>query len=146
MASIDLYRELDNLRREIDEAFGGTGFARSAMSPFLAAHRYPPANLCEDENNLYLDVLVPGVDPKSVEVTVLRNTVTLSGEREPMGDQRSQIPHRQELWSGRFSRAVELPAEVDAEKISAACKDGIMRITMPKAAHEKARRIEITAS
>ncbi|MBJ6723125.1 Hsp20/alpha crystallin family protein [Geomesophilobacter sediminis] len=147
MASFDLYRELDNLRREMDEAFRGTGSPRSAaMSPLFSAHRSPPANLGEDENNLYLDVMIPGVDPKSAEVTVLRNTVTVSGERKPALEQRGQIPHRQELWRGRFSRAIELPVEVDAERISAVCKDGIMRITMPKAAHEKPRRIEIAAA
>ena len=66
MANWDVFRELDNLRREIDEAFRGVGIYRPLASTFLspvATSRFPLVNFSEDEGHVYVDALVPGVDP-----------------------------------------------------------------------------------
>lgn len=148
MANWDVFRELDNLRREIDEAFRGAGLHRPLGPAFLApvTQRFPLVNLSEDEGHIYADALVPGVDPKQTDLTVLRNTLTISGERKPFVDQQGQIVHRSELGSGKFSRTLELPAEIDAEKISAEYRDGILRIALAKAEHAKPRKIAISLS
>lgn len=146
MASWDVFRELDSLRREIDEAFRGVGFSRPFATTFLspgASRRFPLVNFSEDEGNVYVDALVPGVDPKDIDLTVLRNTFTIAGERKPFVEQRGQVVHRSELWAGKFSRTLELPAEIDPNRIDAECRDGIMRITLAKAEHAKPRKIEI---
>ncbi len=150
MATWDLFKELDNLRREIDEAFRGAGYNRpSGSSTFLSpatARRFPLVNFSEDEGHIYIEALVPGVDPKDVDLSVLRNTVTISGERKPFVEKEGQIVHRSELGSGKFSRTLELPVDVDSEKITAQCKDGIMQITLAKAEHAKPKKIEIKLS
>lgn len=146
MASWDLLRELDNLRREIDDAFRGAGFTRPLGTTFLtpaSTRRFPLINFSEDENNVYVDALVPGVDPKDLELTALRNTLTIHGERKPFTEQKGQILHRIELGSGTFTRTLELPVEIDPDRISADCKDGIVRITLAKAAHARPKKIEI---
>ncbi len=146
MANWDLFREFDNLRREIDEAFRGAGFSRPFGPTFLApvtTHRFPLVNFSEDEGNVYVEALVPGVDPKEIDLTVLRNTVTISGERKPFAAKKGQVVHRSELGSGRFSRTLELPVEIDANRISAQCRDGIMQITLAKAEHAKPKKIEV---
>lgn len=148
MASWDVFRELDNLRREIDEAFRGVGFNRPFGPTFLSpttARRFPLVNCSEDDGNVYVEALIPGVDPKDVDLSVLRNTLTISGERKPFAEMKG-IVHRTELGSGRFSRTLELPVDIDAGKITAQCKDGIMTVTMAKAEHAKPKKIEIKLS
>jgi HSP20 family protein len=78
MAAWDVFNELETLRREIDEAFRGMGFGRPVGPTFLspvASRRFPLVNFSEDEGNVYIEALVPGVAPNNVELSVLRNTV-----------------------------------------------------------------------
>ncbi len=148
MATWDVFKELDNLRREIDDAFRSVGYNRPFGPTFLSpvTTRFPLVNFSEDEGHVYIEALVPGVDPKDGDLTVRRNTVTISGERKPFVEKEGQIVHRSELGSGKFSRTLELPVDVDPEKISAQCKDGIMQITMAKAEHAKPKKIDIKLS
>jgi len=147
MANWDVFRELDNLRKEIDQAFRGAGYQRPFGSTFLSpvtTRRFPLVNFSDDEGQVYVDALVPGVDPKDVDLSVLRNTLTISGERKPFVEQKGQIVHRSELGSGKFSRTLELPVDINPDKVSAECRDGIMRITLAKAEHAKPKKIEIS--
>ncbi len=149
MASWDVFRELDNLRREINEAFRGAGVARPLATTFLSpavTRRFPLVNFSEDEGNVYVDVLVPGVAPREIDLSVLRNTITISGERKPFEAGEGQIVHRSELGSGKFSRTLELPVDIDPERISAESTNGVMRIRLAKAEHAKPKKIEIKLS
>jgi len=149
MATWDVFSELDSLRREIDAAFRGAGLSRPFGQTFLAplaSRRFPLVNFSEDEGNVYIEALVPGVDPKNVDLSVLRNTVTISGERKAFPEKQGQVVHRTELGSGTFSRTIELPLDIDPNRISAQCKDGIMQITLAKAEHAKPKKVEISVS
>lgn len=149
MSNWDMFRELDNVKREVDEALRGAGIARPFGSTFLApitTRRFPLVNFSEDDGNLYLAALVPGVVPKDIDLSVVRNSVTISGERIPYDEQDGQSVHRSELGSGKFSRTVELPVEINTDKISAECKDGMMLITLGKAESAIPRKIKITPS
>ncbi|MBP1752925.1 MAG: molecular chaperone [Geobacteraceae bacterium] len=150
MANWDVFRELDNLRREIDEAFRGAGIHRRPLaSAFLSpvtSRRFPLVNFSEDEGHVYIDALVPGVDPKDTDLTVLRNAITISGERKPFIEKRGQIVHRSELGSGKFSRTLELPTDINPDKIKAEYRDGILRVILAKAEHAKPKKIEIKLS
>lgn len=149
MANWDVFRELDNLRREIDETFRGAGFNRPLATTFLSpltTRRFPLVNFSEDEGYVYVDALVPGVNPKDIDLSVLRNTITISGERKPFIEQRGQIVHRSELGSGKFTRTLELPVDIDPNKINAECRDGIMRISLAKSEHAKPRKIDVKLS
>jgi HSP20 family protein len=149
MANWDVFKELDNLRREINEAFRSEGHIRplgqSFISP-LTPRRFPLVNFSEDEGHLFIEALIPGVDPRDIDLSVLRNTLTISGERKPFIEQEGQIVHRSELGSGKFSRTLELPVDIDPDKIHAQCKDGIMQITLAKAEHAKPKKIAIEIS
>lgn len=150
MASWDVMRELDNLKREIDEAFRSGGQGRSPHEgpflPPLTPRRFPLVDVSEDEGSLYVDVLLPGVDPAGIDLTLVRNTITISGERKPFAPQEGQIVHRSELGSGKFSRTLDLSVDVDPNKIKAHCKDGIMHIVLGKSQHAKPKKIEIKQS
>lgn len=149
MANWDVFKELDNLRREINDAFRSEGYVRPFGQTFispLTTRRFPLVNFSEDEGHLFIEALVPGVDPKDIDLSVLRNTLTISGERKPFVEQEGQIVHRSELGSGRFSRTLELPTDINPDNIHAQCKDGIMQITLAKAEHAKPKKIAIEIS
>lgn len=146
MANWDMMRELDNLKREVDEAIRGAGFGSPFGAPFLSpmtTRRFPLVNFSEDNLNLYIEALVPGVDPKDIDLSVVRNSITIGGERKPFEEKAGQVVHRSELGSGKFSRTLELPVDINPDKISAECKDGIMQIKLGKAEHAIPRKIEI---
>src|SRR5512134_2779156 len=120
MATWDVFKELDSLRREIDEAFRGAGISRPFGPTFLSpvtTRRFPLVNFNEDEEHVYVEALVPGVDPKEIDLSVLRNTLTISGERKPFAERNGQVVHRSELGSGKFSRTLELPIDIDSDKV-----------------------------
>lgn len=149
MANWDVFRELDNLRREIDEAIRGVGSNRPLASAFLSpltSRRFPLVNFSEDAENVYVDALLPGVDPKDTDLSVMRSIVTISGERKPFVEQKGQIVHRSELGSGRFSRTLELPVEINPERVKAEYSDGILRITLAKSESARPKKIAISLS
>lgn len=147
MASFDLFREMENLRREVDDAFSHFRVGRLLTPDFLpgiGAGEYPRVNLSEDENNFYLEAMVPGIKPEQLELSMLQNTLTFSGERlEAHGKER--IWHRHERGAGKFMRTIELPTSVDSEKIDAQYRNGVLMITLPKAAGVKAKKITVQA-
>lgn len=114
MASWGLFDELNSLRREIDDAFRVAGVARPLATSFLApssTRRFPLINLSEDEGQICLDALLPGVDPKELQLSLLRETITISGARKSATEVRGGLVHRNEIGSGKFSRTVDLPFE-----------------------------------
>ena len=149
MASWDVFRELDNLRKEIDEAFRGAGFSRPVGPTFLSPvtrRQFPLVNFSEDEGHVYLEALAPGVDPQDFDLSVIRNSITISGDRNAYAEEKEHIVHRMELGSGRFSRTLELPVDIDPNKVSAECKDGIMLVTLAKAEHARPKKVKIKLS
>jgi HSP20 family protein len=148
MSSWDLFRELDNLRQEIDQAFKGFGSGRAVPPAFrTGSGRFPLANLREDDNNYYVEALLPGVEPQELEVTVLRNALTLAGERKQCcTDDPKCIWHRSERGYGHFQRTIELPAAIDGTKIKAEAKNGVLLITLVKAEEAKPKRIAVAVS
>ena len=141
---------MEALRRDIDQAFGTTGgahepFARGAFLPGRAARRYPLINLSEDRDHVYVEALAPGVEVDSLALTVIRNVLSISGEKRRTPD---TIPpeafHRNERAAGKFVRTVDLPVEVDADQVTAAYQHGLLLVTLAKAAAAKPTQIPVT--
>lgn len=150
MAVYDPLRELERLRRDLERAFGGEAAAgrawRLAFLPGRAARQYPLVNLYEDGENFAVEALAPGVDPALLEVSVMRNTLTIAGEKSgPLGVPAERV-HRSERAAGRFVRTVELPTEIDADGVSAQYRNGLLLVSVPLAESAKPRRIVVQAS
>lgn len=115
-------------------------FARPTW-PALATS-YPQVNVWEDQNNLYAEAELPGMQLDQIEVFVSdNNQVTIQGERQP--EQIEGTWHRRERGFGKFSRIVELPYDVQADKVQARFEHGVLHLTLPKAEHVKPRRITV---
>ena len=152
MAEWNPWQTLEALRREIDRVFDESGsrtapFSRAAFLPGRAARRYPLINLYEDKDAVYVEALAPGVDPSTLNLNVQGNTLSISGEkRRVAGDVQPEAFHRSERATGNFVRHIELPIEVDENKVQADYKHGLLNITLPKAEKAKPKQIAVQVS
>lgn len=113
----------------------------------VTADWIPNVDINEFEEQFQLFVDVPGVDPKDVEITMENGVLTISGERfvqAPKEDEKV-IRRRAERGSGRFYRRFMLPESVDAEKVRATDRHGVLEITIPKQAKALPKRIKVAA-
>ena len=146
----DPLRELEVLRREVERAFEDFGLGRgpawrNAFLPGESARTYPLINVSEDKDNVYVEALSPGLDPQSLEVTVQNGTLRIAGEKTPIkADIKPEAYHRAERGAGRFVRTLNLPMEIDADKVAAEYKNGLLLLTLPK--HEKAKPKQIAVT
>ncbi|PLX75496.1 MAG: molecular chaperone [Desulfuromonas sp.] len=147
MTNWNLFREMDSLRKEMDELFRGIGNSslETAFLPGVGTQRFPRVNLSEDGENFYLEALLPGVDEKDIELSVTGNSLTLAGERFEEKQDGTRTWHRRERGSGKFLRTIELPSDIDNKKISAEYKNGILTVTMAKAESAKPKKISIVS-
>lgn len=136
----DPFAEMTRLQREMDRIHD-TVFGRRGVAP--SAGVFPALNISEDHENLYVRAELPGIAPNELEITTKENSLVIVGERKIPTEGEKVSYHRKERESGRFRRIVTLPTQVDAGKVTAECKDGILTVTMPKAAEAKPRQIEV---
>ncbi|MGD0921067.1 MAG: Hsp20/alpha crystallin family protein [Terriglobia bacterium] len=106
----------------------------------------PAVDICENENNIVLKAELPGVDPEDVEVRVEDNTLYLKGERKFEKETKEENYHRIERAYGSFARSFALPNSIDAEKVAAEYKDGLLTLTLPKREETKPKTIKINVS
>ncbi len=151
MSVYDPFRELERFRRESDRG-GGTGAEpagrhwRLAFLPGQAARQYPLVNLHDDGETFTVEALAPGLDPTHLEVTVVRNTLTIAGEKPGPANVPPERIHRSERAAGRFVRTVELPTELDADRVNAQYKNGLLLVSVPRSESAKPRRVSVQAS
>lgn len=136
------WSELHRLSREMDRLFSPAGTGTSSL---LGAGTFPALNIWEDSDNLYVDAELPGFSLKDLEIYVTGNQLTIKGERRPPAHDGGTW-HRQERGYGSFSRMVELPSDVNGDKVSAEFRNGVLNITLPKSEAIKSRRIEVRAN
>ncbi len=137
-------REMDRFLDEIQPSEWEFPFSRISFLPGRAARGYPLLNIGEDDGNLYIDALAPGVDPKSLDVSIAQNQLVISGEKNStLASVGAEAIHRSERSAGRFSRAIALPFDVASEQIKATYKNGLLQITLPKAETAKPKQIPV---
>jgi HSP20 family protein len=114
-----------------------------ATAPVTAAVVGVPLNVWEDEQALYVEADLPGLDPATIDVTVTEGThLTVQGERPaPAADRTGWV--RRERPVGKFSRSVVLPTLVDTDKVEARYVDGVLKLTLPKHEAVKPRKVQV---
>jgi HSP20 family protein len=104
---------------------------------------YPAINITGDEKQTVLTAEVPGVKKEDVKIVFEKNVLTISGERKPY-----ELPENSRVWLNEmrvrnFERSIEFDHDVDADKISAEIKDGLLRIVLPKTEASQPRPIQV---
>jgi len=141
------FTEMDAVRREIERVFEGyaprwTGW-KSVFLPGTSARTYPLMNVSEDAENVIAEALAPGLDTESLQVSVKGDTLTIQGEKKPLGGVKPEAYHRSERAAGKFVRTFELPSEIDEGKVKAEYANGLLTITLPKAEKAKPKQISV---
>jgi HSP20 family protein len=131
---------IDSVRREMLRLLDTV--AGDAMRE-RGAGVFPPLNITQDAENFYVRAEVPGIDPKELSISAVRNRVVLAGRREIQPEHGPASYHRKERPEGSFNRTVTLPTEIDADRIDARYADGILTLTVPKAEEAKPRQIAV---
>jgi HSP20 family protein len=103
-----------------------------------------PADLFETGDNVVLEMAVPGVQVQDLDVSIEGRQLTISGTFPNFSEKEERRYWLQTIPRGQFSRTVSLPAGVDLDNVDARVHEGLLTLTMPKAASAKARKIEIT--
>ena len=131
------------LRTEMEQMFENF-FGRPTVTEALPALS-PRLDISETDEAVEVELDLPGFKPEEVQIDVTDNILTVSGEhheeKEEKGNGRKY--HRIERRSGSFSRSVWLPCQVNAEKVDARLKEGVLKITLPKAEKTKHQRITV---
>jgi len=137
-------RQLSNLRDELDrwfeDPFAGFG---ELTQPFLSGWM-PAMDLYEDKDNFVLKAELPGMKKEDIDISLHEGVLTVSGERKREQTHEKEEAYRTERFFGRFHRTISLPRVVEANKVVASYKDGMLTVTLPKAEEAKPKQIPIS--
>lgn len=140
-----LVTSVEKLRQELDrwvEAAVSQG--ERALDAFgLGAAWCPAVDVVEKPELVEVFVDLPGIEPKSVEITLAGNMLTLKGEKPAVETQDEDVVHLGERRSGGFIRSVPMPAPVKADDVTAEAKDGVLHIRLMKSEQAKPRHIPV---
>lgn len=103
----------------------------------------PVFDMSETDQEVIVKVEVPGMDSKDIDLSLSKDYLTISGEKKHEEKEEKENYHRTERRYGAFCRNIALPVDVDPDKVDATYKDGVLKITLPKAEYTKTKKIEI---
>ncbi len=130
----DVFDEMVHLRDLVDRFF--------TEAPALRRNvEYPYVNLKENNDEVIITALLPGVKADSLDIQLIDNSLVLEGEKKSDVQDKPYI--RKERVFGKFQKAVRLPYRVDGDKIEAGLKDGILTVKLAKAEEARPKKIEI---
>lgn len=145
----EMMQEGERLSRQMDQLFrsgynfGGFPRFRSASLPGLSVRTYPLINIRDEGEAYKVEVLAPGVNPDSLNITANRDSLTITGERSAPEGARPEQLNRAERSAGKFSRSFSLPTVVDVNRIEAEYKNGLLQVHVPKAEEARPRSIAV---
>ena len=123
---------------------GGVDRMLDEMTRAFDAPAFEPViDVAETEANWTVRAELPGIDAKDVEVTVTGNVLTLKGEKRSETASESEGVRRAERRYGKFARTLEFPTELDAAKVEAHAKNGVLTISLPKAEASRPRTVAV---
>ena len=137
----DLLNMQDEMSRFLDSFFGERAPARRAeesQSSWL-----PRVDISESENEILVRADAPGMSKDDIKITMSENVLTISGEKKIERDEKKENYHRIERVFGSFQRNFYIPSNVDAEKINASYKDGVLSVALPKKEEAKPKEIPV---
>jgi len=106
----------------------------------------PPVDILERQDHLVIRAEVPGVHKEDMDVRIENGVLTLHGERKEEQETKEENAHLTERVYGSFTRSFSLPTTVDATKVTATYKDGVLEVTVPKVETAKPKKVEIKAA
>lgn len=134
--------DFGSLQQEMNEMLDR--FTQRFSDPHAKAREgawLPPVNITETTDSVTLEAELPGVDPKSIDISVTGDMLTIKGEKKREQETKGERVHRVERNYGTFTRSFQLPSAIIADKVAADFKNGVLRVTLPKS--DKTREIKV---
>jgi HSP20 family protein len=136
----DVFGQLELMRRQMDRMFGDWSTPAGIRS--MAAGTFPAINVGASESQVDVYVFAAGMDPKSLDISLQQNLLSISGERKIESPENAQF-YRQERFSGGFRRVITLPEDVDPDRVEATYRNGVLQITIQRREALRPRQIEV---
>lgn len=139
----DFFAEFEAIQRHLERLFGLDEWPASIRAAGRGA--FPAINMGTTDEAVEIYAFAPGIDPAKVDVAVDKGLLTIAGERPDDLARTAEGGgvYANERFTGAFKRAVSLPDDVDASRVEATYRNGVLRIVIPKLAPRKLRRIEV---
>ena len=135
-----LVDDLRRMQQDMEEIFGPVAWPAGIRS--VARGTFPPINVGSTSENVNVYLFAAGVDPKTLDILIQQNLLTVVGER-PIETPENAEYYRRERFSGSFRRVISLPEDVDPEKVEARYVDGILHVAIQRREAARPRRIEV---
>ena len=142
----DPFSELVDMRRDMDRIFGSLFGATPPAMAVTEGLWAPAVDIQETKESFLVEAELPGMKQEDIQITIVENTLTLKGERRREQEVREDGYTRIERAYGTFQRALALPSVVDAAKVRAKYKDGVLQIELPKKEEAKPKEIKVQVS
>ena len=136
----DMFSLRNQMNHLFDDAFGSVVRGDRRLSMW---NRFPTVDIYDNDKNIIIKAELPGIDKKDIVIDVKDGVLTLKGERSFDNEVREEKYYCGERTFGKFERVFRLPADIDAEKISADYKDGILKIDIPKPEEQQPKQITV---
>jgi len=133
----------DWLQQQINDLFEFPRFPE--MQGLFDRRMSPAVDVVEHPDRFTVECDLPGIDQKDIELSIASGVLTIKGEKKGEKVNDKAKVYRKETWEGSFQRTVALPATVDADKVEATYRDGVLEIELPKKEEAKTRKIELKA-
>jgi HSP20 family protein len=134
-----------NLRDDLDTLLELPFFTGGGRQAQLFTGWTPALDLYQNNDNVVAVVELPGMRKEDIEISLHDGTLTIGGERKSEAGTNGEST-RSERFTGKFRRTITLPTRVDANKVNATYKDGILTVTLPKAEEAKPKQIQVNVS
>ena len=136
----NLFGEFRRLENEVDQLF-----ARSAWPASIRAVRrgtFPPINVGATPEKVDVYLFAAGLDPKDLDISIQQNLLAVSGSRRVPVNEEAEY-YRRERFDGDFRRVIQLPDDVDPDRVDAKYRDGVLQITVQRRESARPRQIEV---
>lgn len=144
---IEMQNQMERLINDLTQPFTPQREELGTRLSGLGEYRWlPPIEMTESDNEVCVRAAIPGVKPEDLDVEVIGNMLTITGETQQETRQEGENVHRSEFHYGRFQRRVQLPAEVKSDVAEANFQHGVLSLTLPKAEVSKRKRIRVNVT
>ena len=131
----------DWLQRQINDLFD---FPRFPETQGLFDRRVSPAiDVIEHPDSFTVECDLPGISEKDIDISIASGVLTIKGEKKAEQTSDRRKVYKKETWEGSFQRTISLPSSVNADKVEASFKNGVLKFTLPKREEDKTKRIEL---
>ncbi len=144
-SALDPFRDLSGTQSEMNRLFDGFFGRPSQVGQVGGMERVwaPAVDMYETRDELVITAELPGLTEKDIQLSITGDMLTIRGERRWDQEVKQENYYRGERWFGKFERALPLPIHVQAEKVKASYRDGVLTVTLPKAEEIKPKEIKI---